>query len=292
MLSFRGESIGGADLQNRTKISFADGANSLCVHPTEMNWAHVGSSVVASFLASLVECVEALTVVLAVGSVRGWRSALAGSAAAVGVLLVLIAVIGRALTRIPLQTLQLVVGILLLLFGLRWLRKAVLRSAGQIPVHDEAAAFAKNSASMRSIPGTAGWDRVAFGAAFQIVMLEGTEVVFIVVAIGAGGVGLLLPASLGAVAALLSVIALGFALHRPLANVPENMLKFIVGVLLSAFGTFWAGEGAGLLWPGADWSIPALILGYFAVAMLSIALSRVKPRGTRPELNARTTVSQ
>jgi Ca2+/H+ antiporter, TMEM165/GDT1 family len=242
---------------------------------------------VASFLASLVECVEALTVVLAVGSVRGWKSALLGSTAAVGVLLVLIAGIGRALTRVPLQTLQLVVGALLLLFGLRWLRKAILRSAGQIPVHDEAAAFAKNSASMRSLPGVGGWDRVAFGTAFQIVMLEGTEVVFIVVAIGAGGAGLLLPASLGAIAALLAVIALGFALHRPLANVPENKLKFVVGVLLSAFGTFWVGEGADFIWPGEDWSILGLVIGYFAIAMLAVALSRSKVEFMAPAATAR-----
>lgn len=255
-----------------------------------MNWAHVGPSVVASFLASLVECVEALTVVLAVGSVRGWRSALVGSATAVGVLLILIAALGRALTRVPLQTLQLVVGTLLLLFGLRWLRKAILRSAGQIPLHDEAAAFAKNSASMRKLPGAAGWDRVAFATAFQIVMLEGTEVVFIVVAIGAGGVGLMMPAVFGAVAALLAVIALGFVLHRPLSNVPENTLKFVVGVLLSAFGTFWVGEGAGFLWPGADWSIVGLIVGYFIVAMVTVPLSRSK-LATNAEVNTQKAVS-
>jgi len=229
---------------------------------------------VASFLASLVECVEALTVVLAVGSVRGWRSALVGSATAIAILLLLIASLGRALTRVPLQTLQLIIGALLLLFGLRWLRKAILRSAGQIPVHDEGAAFAKNSASMRRLPAAGHWDRIAFAAAFQIVVLEGTEVVFIVVAIGAGGAGLLLPASLGAVAALAVVSALGFALHRPLANVPENKLKFVVGVLLSAFGTFWVGEGAHFIWPGGDWSILGLVLGYFIVAILTVALCR------------------
>lgn len=239
-----------------------------------MNWAHVGPSALASFLASLVECVEALTVVLAVGSVRGWRSALIGSATAVGVLLVLIATLGSALTRVPLHILQLVVGALLVLFGLRWLRKAILRSAGQIPLHDETAAFAKNSASLRNHPRAAGWDRIAFATAFQIVMLEGTEVVFIVVAIGAGGVGLMMPAVFGAIAALLAVIALGFVVHRPLSNVPENTLKFIVGVLLSAFGTFWVGEGAGFLWPGADWSILGLIVAYLLVALLTVPLSR------------------
>lgn len=246
----------------------------------------------ASFLASLVECVEALTVVLAVGSVRGWRSALMGSAAAVGILLLLIAGLGRALTRVPLQTLQFVIGTLLLLFGLRWLRKAILRSAGQIPIHDEEEAFAKNSASMRKLPGAGRWDRVAFATAFQIVMLEGTEVVFIVVAIGAGGAGLWLSASLGAIAALLVVVAFGFALHRPLANVPENKLKFVVGVLLSAFGTFWVGEGAHFIWPRGDWSILGLVLGYFIIAILTVALCRGKTNLMESAVNPQRPVSE
>ena len=239
------------------------------------SWAHMGTSIVASFLASLVECVEALTVVLAVGSVRGWRSALIGSATAIAVLLVIIAALGNALTHIPLPIVQLVVGALLLLFGLRWLRKAILRSAGLIPLHDEQAAFAKNSEAMRHLgTGPAAWDKIAFAAAFNITMLEGTEVVFIVIAIGAGRTGMLLPASLGAVAALLVVIALGLALHRPLARVPENTLKFIVGVLLSAFGTFWVGEGMHLAWPGADLSILALIVAYLAIALVMVPLCR------------------
>ena len=240
-----------------------------------IGWAHMGTSIVASFLASLVECVEALTVVLAVGSVRGWRSALIGSATAIAVLLVIIAALGNALTHIPLPIIQLVVGTLLLLFGLRWLRKAVLRSAGLIPLHDEQAAFAKNSEAMRSFgTGHSTWDKVAFAAAFNITMLEGTEVVFIVIAIGAGSTGTLLPASLGAVAALLVVTALGLILHRPLARVPENTLKFTVGVLLSAFGTFWVGEGMHLAWPADDWSILALIAGYLAVALIMVPVCR------------------
>ena len=241
---------------------------------TDINWAHAGPTLAASFLASLVEGVEALTVVLAVGSVRGWRSPLLGTATAIGVLFLLIAAFGRALTRVPLDYLQLIVGTLLLLFGLRWLRKAILRSAGQIPVHDERAAYARNVASMRGFATVRGFDRLAFATAFEIVMLEGTEVVFIVVAIGAGGVGLWLPASLGAVAALLAVMALGFVLHRPLANVPENTLKFLVGVLLSAFGTFWVGEGAKFVWPGGDWSILALVFGYFLVALVTVTICR------------------
>ncbi len=238
-------------------------------------WAHAGPTILAAFLASSVEFVEALTVVLAVGSVRGWRHTLLGAGAALGVLLLLVATLGPALTLIPLGLVQIVVGGLLLLFGLRWLRKAVLRYAGVIPLRDEAAAFGKQTEAMRRQgAAAAGWDRVAFGAAFQIVMLEGTEVVFIVIAVGAGGTGLLLPASLGALAALALVAAVGLAVHRPLSRVPENGLKFAVGVLLSAFGSFWAGEGMGVAWPAADWSILALVAGYLAAGSLAVALCR------------------
>ncbi len=243
-----------------------------------IGWAHAGPTVLAAFLASLVEFVEALTVVLAVGSVRGWPGALAGAGVALAVLLALIAVLGTALTRIPLDVIQLVVGVLLLLFGLRWLRKAILRSAGIIPLHDEAEAFAKETAAMRRLGGGGGWDRVAFAAAFQITMLEGTEVVFIVIAIGAGGAGLLLPASLGALAALLLVVVLGLLIHRPLASVPENALKFTVGVLLSAFGCFWMGEGIGLDWPGGDGSILALVMGFLIAAGIAVPLCRSRAR--------------
>jgi uncharacterized membrane protein len=170
--------------------------------------------------------------------------------------------------------LQLVVGALLLMFGLRWLRKAILRSAGVIPLHDETAAFAKNTSAMRAAGSASGWDRIAFAASFNITMLEGTEVIFIVIAIGAGVRASLYQASLGALAALVLVAALGFALHRPLARVPENTLKFVVGVLLSAFGTFWAGEGLGLHWPLEDWSLPGLIAIYLAVALALAPLCR------------------
>ena len=237
-------------------------------------WPRLGTTVVSSFLASLVECVEALTVVLAVGSVRGWRSALTGTGAALAVLAAVVAVLGPALTRIPLHLVQLAVGAMILLFGLRWLRKAILRAAGLIPLHDERAAFAKNTAAMRGAGGHGSWDKVAFAASFNITMLEGTEVVFIVVALGAGGTGLLLPAGVGAVAALIVISVLGFAVHRPLARVPENKLKFVVGVLLSALGTFWVGEGAGFAWPGSDLAIPFLMAAYLALALGLVALCR------------------
>jgi uncharacterized membrane protein len=236
--------------------------------------AHAAPSVLAAFLASLVEFVEALTVILAVGSVRGWAGALSGTGGALAVLLALVGLLGSALTHLPVGLLQLVFGALTLLFGLRWLRKAILRSAGRLALHDEAAFFARATQNMRQAPGGVRWDRLAFGAAFQITMLEGTEVVFIVTAIGAGRSGLLLPASLGALAALLVVAALGVALHRPLSRVPENSLKLIVGVLLSAFGSFWFGEAVGVDWPGADWSIPALIAGFLGSAWLAVMLCR------------------
>jgi uncharacterized membrane protein len=238
-------------------------------------WAHAVPSLLAAFMASLVEFVEALTVVLAVGFVRGWRAALTGSGAALLVLLAMIAVLGPALTRIPLDKVQLFVGALLLLFGLRWLRKAILRAAGVIPLHDEAAAFAEQTSSLRRL-GSAGrgLDTVGFAAAFKITMLEGIEVVFIVIAIGAGGVGLLAPACIGALAALLVVLALGVLVHKPLRRVPENTLKLAVGVLLSAFGTFWFGEGIGVPWPAQDWSILALVAGFLAIAVLMVPLCR------------------
>lgn len=249
-----------------------------------LGWAHLGTSVIASFLASMVECVEALTVILAVGSTRGWRSALSGAASAIGVLVVLILLAGKALTRVPIHIVQLAVGILLVLFGLRWLRKAILRSAGLIPLHDEQAAFSKNAAAMRAAKGVRGWDKLAFSTSFNITMLEGTEVVFIVIAIGAGGTGMLLPAGLGAVAALLVVVALGVVLHRPLAKVPENTLKFVVGVLLSGFGTFWVGEGMGLRWPGSDWSIPGLVIAYWLIALFTIPICRRIESNSRPSV--------
>lgn len=236
---------------------------------------HAWPTALAAFLASAVEFVEALTVVLAVGAVRGWRSALTGTAAALATLLAVVLLFGPLLTAIPLEDVHLVVGALLLLFGLRWLRKAVLRAGGVIPLHDEAAAYARETDSLRSAgPPADSWDAVAIAAAFKITLLEGLEVVFIVIAVGAGGVGLLVPAAIGAAAALLAVGTLGVVLHRPLSMVPENTLKFSVGVLLAAFGTFWVGEGLRLTWPGGDWSILGLTSGYLLVAALAVPLCR------------------
>ncbi|HTC51186.1 MAG TPA: hypothetical protein VK700_04565 [Steroidobacteraceae bacterium] len=245
------------------------------------SWVSMAPTVVGAFMASLVEFVEALTVVLAVGIVRGWRSSLAGAAAALLLLLILVAIFGQSLARIPLRLLQLLVGTLLLLFGLRWLRKAILRSAGLLALHDESASFVNQTASLQTFGGpVAAWDRAAVATSFKIVMLEGIEVVFIIIALGAG-TGRLLPACLGAAAALLTVIALGIAFVRPLGRIPENTLKFAVGILLAAFGTFWVAEGMHLRWPHADWSVLVLIGGYFAVAQALVVLcrSRALPAG-------------
>jgi Ca2+/H+ antiporter, TMEM165/GDT1 family len=235
-------------------------------------------------MASMVEFVEALTIVLAVGVVRGWRSALLGTAAGVALLAVLVLALGRSLSAVPLPVLQLVVGILLLMFGLRWLQKAVLRSAGVVPLHDEADTYAKNTELLRRHGGVAQprLDPIAFLASFKAVVLEGIEVVFIVIALGARG-GLLVPASVGAGLALLVVVALGLWLHRPLARVPENTLKFGVGVMLAAFGTFWVGEGIGLQWPGADAAIPVLMVVILLVALALVEACRRLRRVATPE---------
>jgi uncharacterized membrane protein len=191
---------------------------------------------------------------------------LLGTLVALCLLAVLVVIFGRAFGQIPISVLQLVVGALLLLFGMRWLRKAMLRSAGVVDLHDEAVIFQEEihalsggSAAARS-DSRAAWDPIAIVTAFKAVTLEGVEVIVIVIALGAVQ-GSLLPASMGALAACLLVVAAGLVLHRPLARVPENSLKFVVGILMSAFGLFWFGEGIGLQWPYAD----AAILGLIAI---------------------------
>lgn len=216
----------------------------------------------SAFLASSVEMVEALTIVLAVGLTRGWRSALIGTGAALAVLAVVVAIFGPLLGRIPLGPLRLVVGGLLLIFGVQWWRKAMLRAGGFKALHDEDAAFAQETEAARQQGEVSGrLDSYGFALTFKSVLLEGLEVAFIVVTFGAsaGRLGL---AAWGAAAALLVVLALGLLLHRPLSLVPENTLKFAVGLMLTSFGTFWAAEGAGAVWPGADASILGLLAVY------------------------------
>jgi uncharacterized membrane protein len=240
-----------------------------------MTWTSITPAITAAFLASLVEAVEALTIVLAVATVRGWRPAGLGAFTGLVSLGLIVVTLGPLLELVPLHLLQLAIGILLLLFGMRWLRKAILRSAGIIPLHDEAKAFATETAELREQARRheARLDWVAGLTSFKAVLLEGLEVVFIVIAVSAGR-GLLVPASAGAVAACVLVAGVGFAVHRPLARVPENTLKFAVGVMLSAFGIFWTGEGLGVAWPGADLAIVAFAALFLAVGIAAVALAR------------------
>jgi uncharacterized membrane protein len=246
----------------------------------EMNWAVAGPALLAAFLASLVEAVEALTIVLAVGTVRGWRAAGIGAAAGLAVLALAVVFFGPLLDRVPLAVLQVAIGTLLLLFGMRWLRKAILRAAGIVALHDETRAFASTAAELRgeATRKTAGIDRTAALTSFQAVVVEGLEVVFIVVAVGAGR-GLIVPAAIGAAAACILVAGAGLAVHRPLARVPENALKFAVGVVLSAFGVFWTGEGLGIVWPGSDLALVAFAALFFMTAIAGVAMARRVARG-------------
>jgi uncharacterized membrane protein len=218
-----------------------------------------------AFLASAVEMVEALTIVLGVGVVRGWRATLIGAGAAVVTLAALVAVLGPALKHIPLNSLRLVVGALLLAFGLQWLRKAILRASGYKALHDEDEAFReeREQAAGAAYEEKAGLDWYAFTVAFKGVLLEGLEVVFIVIAFGSaqGSLGL---AALGAAAAVVLVVVAGVIAHAPLSRVPENTIKFAVGLLLTSFGCFWSAEGAGVDWPGDELSLLGVI-GFFAL---------------------------
>ena len=240
---------------------------------------------VSVFLACAVEAVEALTIVLAVGYTRSWRSALIGVGAAAATLAVLTAALGPALTAIPINALRVVVGGLLLIFGLQWLRKAILRAAGLKALHDEQAAFEQERAAARAAgrPET-GLDAYSFTIAFKGVVLEGLEVVFIVLTFGANqhNVGL---AAAAAGAAVVAVVLAGLAVHAPLARVPENTMKFAVGVMLTSFGIFWGAEGAGAHWPGGDAALLAIVPATLAVALLMVVVLRRRRR--RPLVPAR-----
>lgn len=226
----------------------------------------------AAFVGSAVESTEALTIVLAVGLTRGWRAPLLGSAAALISLAVLVVLFGQLIvTRIPDWSLKLLVGTLLLLFGLRWLQKAVLRSAGIIEMHDEERAYRQTVTELRS--ATARHDWVGFILALKGVFLEGLEVVFIVIAVGGTGKGLPVAVA-GGLLAMVLIAAAGFIVRKPLAKVPENTLKYAVGLILASLGTFWAGEGMGVTWPLDFVSIGGLMVVYFAASRLAISLIR------------------
>jgi uncharacterized membrane protein len=236
---------------------------------------NAGFLIASAFLASAVEFVEALTIVLAAGVSRGWRSALTGLGAAVIVLAVIVAALGPALTRIPINALRLVVGGLLLTFGLQWLRKAILRASGFKALHDEDEIFARELAEAQAAGSDlrAGIDWYGFTLAFKGVLLEGLEVAFIVVTFGSaqGNIGL---AAIGAAAALVLVVIVGVLVRAPLTRVPENTLKFAVGVMLTTFGIFWSTEGAGADWPGDDASLPGVLAFVILLSLAAVVLLR------------------
>ena len=239
-----------------------------------------------SFFASAVEFVEATTIVLAVGVTRGWRAPLLGTLAAVATLAVIVAILGVTLaTVVPEHFLKGFVGTLLLLFGLRWLRKAILRFARIVALHDEELIFRRERDALRARGERPGrWDWIGTAVAYKAVLLEGTEVAFIVIAFGAGGGTALTSAIVGAIAAGVLVIALGAALRHPLTMVPENWMKFGVGAMLSAFGVFWFSEGLGVEWPGDAASLLPIIGAFLLASWVAVRMLRgLLPEGAHVE---------
>ena len=243
-----------------------------------MQWAIV----IAAFLASAVEFVEAFTLVLVAGITSNWRSAIVGALAAVATLAVIVATLGVALvTLIPLKVLRFVIGFLLLLFGLKWLKNAIQRYSGLKFLHDEEAIYAANVAQARARgePVKTGLDTFGVLLSYKSVLLEGLEVAFIVISFGGSGAGGLGLAALGAAAAGLLVIGVGALVQAPLQRIPENTLKFIVGIMLTTFGTFWSGESFGITWPFSDLFLLLLAALYLVASVLLItAITRRKPR--------------
>jgi uncharacterized membrane protein len=230
--------------------------------------------VAAPFIASAVEMVEALTIVMAVGVTRGWRSAIVGTLAALGTLALVVAALGPALALLPIDLLRLFVGGILLIFGLQWLRTAILRASGFKALRDEEVAFTKSQRSARSAaPSGSRLDWYTFVVSFKGVLLEGLEVAFIVVALGGAEHSIAL-AAVGALAAAVVVLIVGVAVHGPLSRVPENAMKYGVGVMLTTFGIFWAGEGAGLHWPGNDASLVGLLVFQLGTSALLVSMLR------------------
>jgi uncharacterized membrane protein len=240
---------------------------------------------IAVFLACAVEAVEAVTIVLAAGTARDWRSAGLGVGSALLVLAAIVAALGPALTAIPLGALRLIVGALLLVFGLQWLRKAILRYSGHKDLHDEDAIFQRELAAARAAHAERRWavdDWYSYTLSFKGVLLEGLEVAFIAITFGSNQHDVPL-AALAAACAVVLITAIGFAVKAPLARVPENTLKFVVGVMLTGFGTFWGAEGADAHWPGADAALLAIIP---AVALLALGLVALLRRTAPPRESA------
>lgn len=234
------------------------------------DWTVAAPAVLAAFLAALVEIVEAFTIVLVVSTLRGWRPAVAGTAAALALLSVVVVTLGPLLAQFPVEDLQLGIGLLLLLFGMGWLRKAILRAGGVLPLHDETAVFARETQALSAEVARkdAAQDWLAGILAFKAVLLEGIEVIFIVLAVGTGH-DLLWPAAVGAMLAAGLVLTAGAVAHRPLSRVPENALKFGVGVMTCAFGVFWTGEALGVAWPGEDLALLPLAAVFLGAGLLS-----------------------
>ncbi len=256
--------------------------------------AHFAAVFVAAFLASTVEFVEAFTIVLVIGVTVNWRSSLFGMALAVVALAAIVAILGTALIRyVPIETLRLIVGLLLVLFGLKWLKKAVMRYAGLKALHDEEAIYEERLAELRARGVAPGKRLDPFGVAtsFKSVLLEGLEVAFIVITFGiqAGsysGMSGIAVATLGAALALLVVVGAGTLVRAPLQRVPENTLKFVVGIMLASFGTFWGGEGVGLNWWGEDLFLLALVGFYLLISGALILSLRAAARARRPTQGA------
>jgi uncharacterized membrane protein len=241
-----------------------------------------GALFIAVFIACVVEGVEATTIVLAAGTARDWRSATTGMVTALAVLAVVTAALGTAVTALPLPALRLFVGALLLIFGLQWLRKAILRASGHKDLHDEDAIYHKQMAAAAAAPQRrAGLvpDWYGFTLAFKGVLLEGLEVVFIALTFGSNAHDIPL-AALAAVSAVVLVALAGLAVRAPLARVPENTLKFVVGVMLTSFGTFWGTEGAGAVWPGSDTALLAIIPAIAVFALVLVAVLRRRGAGS------------
>jgi len=232
-----------------------------------------------AFAGSTVESVEALTVVLAVGLTRGWRPALLGALGALVVLAAAVGLLGETvLSHVPRQLFELVIGVLILALGISWLRKAILRAAGLKALHDETRKFAAERQRLATEQRT-GLDRLGLATSFQGVLLEGFEVAFIVFAAGAGGPSIA-PAAAGAGVAVLLVAGTGAALRQPLSRIPENTLKFVVGLALTSLGTFWAAEGAGVHWPLDIVSLAPIAALYSLVAAVLVA--RLRPAVAQP----------
>ena len=241
---------------------------------------------VPSFVASIVEWVEAFTIVLAVGNTRGWRSPIWGTAAGLATLAVIVGVFGTPLVIFHEQVAQsfhIVVGILLLLFGMRWLRKAILRFAGIVALHDEEMIYQKEVAELRAQGITMQrWDNIGFWFSYKAVLLEGLEVAFIVIALGAQGGTALQAAIAGALAAFVVVLVAGSLLHKPLAFVPENFMKFVVGAMLTTFGIFWGAEGLLVEWTAADATLLFILAGVVLTSFVAVrVLALIAPEGAR-----------